>query len=99
MATVPKSILAEPYYPDSDGKPVAETPLHLRVLMDVIDTLAKWFASPMIYVWANMFLYYVKGNPKKNVSPDVMVVKGVPRDRPRRVFKVWEEGRTPDAII
>ncbi len=88
-------------YPSSDGKPMAETPLHLRVLWDLIETLVAWFGGdPMVYVWGNMFLYYVEGDASKNVSPDVMVVKGVPKDKFRDTFKVWEEGgKTPNAII
>jgi Uma2 family endonuclease len=87
-------------YPSSDGKPMAETPLHMRVMMDLIQTLIAWFAAkPRVYVWGNLFLYYVPGDPRKNVAPDVMVVKGVAKHRPRDVFKVWEEGRSPCTII
>jgi Uma2 family endonuclease len=88
-------------YPTTDGQPMAETPLHMRVMWDLIQTLIAWFASDsMVYVWGNMFLYYEEGDPSKNVSPDVMVIKGVPKDKFRDTFKVWEEGgKTPNAII
>jgi hypothetical protein len=46
-----------------------------------------------------MFLYYVKGDRTKAVSPDVMVVKGVGKHKYRDVFKTWEERRRPSAII
>src|SRR5262249_47888905 len=100
MSTLQRSVRAEPEYPSSDGKPMAETPLHMRLMMDLIESLIVWFAGePLVYVWGNLFLYYVKGDPKKNVSPDVMVVKGVAKDKPRDVFKVWEEGHSPNLII
>jgi Uma2 family endonuclease len=88
-------------YPTSDGQPMAETPLHMRVMWDLIQTLIAWFVSDsMVYVWGNMFLYYEEGDPRKSVSPDVMVIKGVPKDKFRDTFKVWEEGgKTPNAII
>lgn len=88
-------------YPTSDGKPMAETPLHMRVMWDLIQTLIAWFASDsMVYVWGNMFLYYEEGDTRKNVSPEVMLIKGVPKDKFRDTFKVWEEGgKTPNAII
>jgi Uma2 family endonuclease len=86
-------------YPESDGKPMAETPQHMRVMWDLIQTLIAWFASPRVYVWGNLFLYYVPGDPRKSVSPDVMVIKNVDRDRPRNVFKVWEEGHGPCVTI
>jgi Uma2 family endonuclease len=93
------STLREIDYPESDGKPMAETPLHMLVAWNTIETLNDWFApDPMVYIWGNMFLYYVKGKPRKNVSPDVMVVKGVAKDKFRDVFKTWEE-RTPNLII
>jgi Uma2 family endonuclease len=87
-------------YPDSDGKPLAETPLHMRVMWDSIQTLNYWYADDLdVYVWGNMFLYYVKGDPTKAVSPDVMVVKGVDKNKFRDVFKTWEERRRPSAIL
>ena len=93
-------IAREITYPESDGKPMAETPYHMRAMIDAIETLRLWFApNHRIYVWGNLFVYYVPNNQRKSFSPDVMVVKGVDRDRPRRVFKIWEEGRGPSAII
>ena len=88
-------------YPTTDGKPMAETPLHMRVMWDLIQMLIAWFSSDsMVYVWGNMFLYYEEGDASKNVSPDVMVIKGVAKDKFRDTFKVWEEGgKTPNAII
>ena len=80
---------------------MAETPLHMRILINLIETLVAWFAGDsMVYVWGNMSLYYEEGDAGKNVSPDVMVIKGVPKDKFRDTFKVWEEGgKTPNAII
>jgi hypothetical protein len=46
-----------------------------------------------------MFLYFVEGDPRSVVSPDVFVVKGVPKTV-RRVYKFWEEGgRGPCFVI
>ncbi len=94
------STLAEIDYPSSDGKPVAETPLHMAVMWTIIQTLIEWFdADPNVYVWGNMFLYYVEGDITKNVSPDVMIVKGVDKHKDRDVFKTWEEKKSPQCII
>jgi Uma2 family endonuclease len=87
-------------YPESDGKPIAETPLHMRVMWDSIQSLNYWYADdPKVYVWGNMFLYYVKGDPTKAVSPDVMVANGVDKNKCRDIFKTWEERRRPSAIL
>src|SRR5487761_477359 len=88
-------------YPESDDRPVAETPIHRDNLLYSVYRLQKWFAdNPLVYVSGNMFLYYERGNARKSVAPDVFVVLGVPRDKPRRVYRVWEEnGHAPDMVI
>ncbi len=92
----------EVHYPDADGRPMAETPHHREVMTDTIQVLEAWFADdPWVYVSGNMLLYYVPGNPRRRVSPDVFVTKGVlKKPTPaRRLYLVWEEGRGPDAVI
>jgi Uma2 family endonuclease len=97
------SAKTEVYYPDSDGKPLGETPLHVLNLFYLRDPLDTWFADdPNTFVAANMFVYYVEGDPHKHVSPDVFVVRGVPKlpAPPRRSYKVWQEGgKVPDVAI
>jgi hypothetical protein len=46
-----------------------------------------------------MFVYFVKGDPKRVVCPDVFVAKDVPDDPFRRSFRVWKEGKAPDLVI
>src|SRR6516164_1466144 len=89
-------------YPDSDGKPMGETPRHWRNMVDLAQTIDVYLINnPMVYVGANMFVYYVRGNPQKHVSPDVFVVWGLPRDPEcnRRIYKLWEEKRGLDLVI
>jgi Uma2 family endonuclease len=95
-------ITNEIYYPDSDGQPVGETPLHIRNLRYVIEPLEQWFAGdPHTCVAGNMFVYYEEGNPRKHVSPDVFVSRNVAAksEAERRRYLVWEEGKAPDAMI
>jgi Uma2 family endonuclease len=86
-------------YPERDGKPMAETTLHMRQMIQAIYTLIDWFANPNVLVWGNLLMYYVPGNIRKSVAPDIFVVKGVERDRERRVYLLWEEGHSPCATI
>jgi Uma2 family endonuclease len=87
-------------YPDSDGLPMGETGIHVNVSFTLLDLLVRFFAGRRrVAVHANMFLYYVEGDPTKNVSPDVFVVFGVPKRPERRTFKVWEERKAPDLVI
>ena len=102
MATLPsRDFRDDVVYPDSDGKPMAETPIHRQNLTDLIELLDTHFAAdPQFYVSGNMFLYYVPGDPRRTVSPDVFAVRGIAREGDRRVYKTWEEhDKGPDLVI
>lgn len=86
-------------YPESDGKPMAETDVHRDLLADLVATLRNYFQQQSdVYVSGNLLLYYVEGNPAKSFAPDVFVVRGVPKG-PRRIYKLWAEGVAPQVII
>ena len=86
-------------YPTSDGKPMAETETHRDDMMDLIQTAQDHFAAdPMICVSGNMLMFYEEGNRRKHVSPDVFVVRGIPK-RTRQNYLVWLEGKGPDLVI
>jgi Uma2 family endonuclease len=79
---------------------MAETDLHRQDMVDVIDMLTDHYAAePDVYVTGNLLLYYVQGDRRKHVSPDVFVVRGVPKRPPRLYYLLWEEGKAPDVII
>jgi Uma2 family endonuclease len=86
-------------YPTSDGRPMAETDLHRDLMVELIQTLQAYYAAdPNVYVSGNLLLYYVEGDRRRHLSPDVFVVKGVPKG-PRLYYLLWEEGRGPDVVI
>jgi len=86
-------------YPESDGKPMAETDIHIRELTNTRATLADFFREASdVYVSGNLLLYYEEGNPAGSVSPDVFVVKGVPKGE-RRTYRVWVEKRPPLVVF
>src|SRR3954467_4520175 len=65
-------------YPTSDGQPMAETPEHVQAIFDLLHGLQRrYVTTPDVWVGANFFLFYERGNPKARVSPDVMLAKGV----------------------
>ena len=87
------------YYPESDGKPMAETDIHRQIMIDMIEALGGYFrADPLVYVSGNLLLYYEEGNPRKSVAPDTFVVFGVPKRR-RRTYKLWEEEQAPAVVF
>ncbi len=96
-----KQIKAAPtiVYPESDGKPMAETDRHRKLMMDFIFMLENHFEDVNdVYVSGNLLMYYEEGNIHKSVSPDVFVVFGVSK-KDRRTYRTWEEGRTPDFVL
>jgi Uma2 family endonuclease len=101
MAAAPTPRALRPVeYPTSDGKPMAETDLHRQDMVDVIETLQDFFAhDPNVYVTGNLLLYYEEENPRKHVSPDVFVVRGVPKLPPRNYYLLWVEGKPPEVVI
>jgi Uma2 family endonuclease len=103
LATVPPArTLSKVDYPDSDGRPMGETPLHADNLADLVHMLRMWYErESQVSIAGNMFLYYVPGDRLKHVSPDVFVVHGVPKhtDPERRRYLLWEDGKPPDVVI
>jgi len=87
------------YYPETDGKPMAETDVHIDVLIYLREALKDHFReAPQVYVAGNMLLYYEEGNPAACVAPDVFVVQGVAK-RERRTYRLWEEGQPPAVVF
>jgi Uma2 family endonuclease len=87
------------HYPETDGKPMAETDIHYEVVTNTRFALQWYFRDREdVYVSGNLFVYYEEGKPKKCVAPDVFVVFGVPKRR-RRVYLVWEEGKGLDVVF
>ena len=86
-------------YPESDGKPMAETDLHIDEIFRVRQILRAYFAEMLdVYVSGNLMMYYEEGTPSKAVSPDMLVTFGVGK-KARRTYKIWEEGKPPDFVV
>src|SRR5262245_54477245 len=86
-------------YPESDGKPMGETDVHIDALIYLREALKDYFRdTPQVYVAGNTLLYYEESNPAACVAPDIFVVQGVIK-RDRRVYKLWEEGQAPAVVF
>lgn len=98
-ATLKLKKQAEIYYPESDGKPMAETDVHREQMNYLIETLKIHFQSQTnVYVSGNIMFYYEEGNARKVFSPDVMICFGVSGEI-RRTFKLWEEKQFPQVVF
>ena len=86
-------------YPETDGQPMAASDDHRRVLMRILRVLEAFFKDiPEVYVSGDLLMYYVQGDPRKAVAPDVLVSFGIGQ-KARRTYLVWQEGKPPDFVM
>ena len=88
-----------PFYPSSDGKPMAETDWHRKLLMELLQIIDHHFREhDDVYVSGDLLIYYKMGDNTKSVAPDVFVVRGVAKKQ-RGTYLTWEESHTPDFVL
>lgn len=85
-------------YPESDGKPMAESDVHRDWMLLIIERWKNHFRGQQVYVSGNLLIYYVEGDPRKCIAPDAFAVKDC-SPRRRKIFKVWEEKRVPSTVL
>jgi Uma2 family endonuclease len=86
-------------YPETDGKPMAASDYHRRLLMWTLQALEAHFAqNPEVYISGDIMMYYREGDPRKSISPDVLVCFGI-NPKLRLTYKTWEEGKAPDFVM
>ena len=98
-----RPVLTRDDYPESDGKPVGETPLHVLVTFRLFGALLLAYKGrDDVIVGCDQLMYYEPDNIKKFLVPDIFVVLGV-KPRPeaeRQTWRIWEEGGYgPDFVL
>ena len=87
------------FYPDTDGKPMAASDRHRRILFHTIETLETHYAQqPDVYVSGDILMYYVEGDPTQVIAPDVLVSFGLEK-KERLTYLAWVEGKLPDFVM
>lgn len=94
----PKPQAPPVFYPSTDGEPLAETFVHLYAILTVLEVLKQYLSGQQATVLSNQFLYYIPGNPRARVAPDVMVILNV-EPGGRDHYKIWEEGAAPSVVF
>lgn len=96
----PRRSYRKEHLPESDGRPMAETDVHINLLTALRHALKQYFRERHdVYVSGNIFLYYRdEQGHRKNVSPDILVVFGIEK-KERRIYKLEDEGKAPDVVI
>lgn len=107
IATAPQPTPTQPqtpeiFYPSSDGEPLAETSLHVDVIITLVVLLRQYlqdhFADRAPLVLADQFVYYAENFPRLRFAPDVAVIFGV-APGPRDNYKIWQEKQVPTVIF
>jgi len=98
IAPATKSAIPEINYPCSDGEPLAETQQHVLAILMTLALLRLYLQDQPAVVFADQFLYYIEGNSKARVAPDVMVVFDIEK-RLYGNYKIWEGQQTPAIIM
>ena len=87
------------YYPESDGKPMAENTIQFRWITTIQGNLDLLFRErPDVFVAGDNFWYPVEGKPNICLAPDVYVVFGRPKGD-RGSYKQWEESGIPLSVV
>jgi len=89
----------DPFYPESDGKPMADNTVQYRWIVTIKENLEYLYRNdPNVFVAADNLIYPVKGDPTIRQAHDIYVAFGRPKgDRPS--YKVWEEGHIFPQVI
>ncbi len=96
MTLVPA--IQEVEYPDTDGQPMGETDLHRNWMIRIFDLLRYYFRDQRAYVSCDLLVYFEEGDPSRFIVPDVFVATDIDPGE-RRVYKTWEERKSPDVAF
>ena len=98
IASATNSATSKIIYPSSDGEPLAETQQHVLAILMSLALLRLYLQEQQAVVFADQYLYYIEGNPRARVAPDVMVVFDIEK-RLYPNYKIWEGQQTPAIIF
>jgi Uma2 family endonuclease len=88
------------FYPDSDGKPMADNTLQYRWIVRLVTNLKRLLKDQVAFVAGDLLWYPVKvaAPPAPSQAPDVMVVLGRPAID-RGSYKQWEEDNIAPQVV
>jgi len=92
---------AEVYYPEGPHMP--EGDMQTRRRMELVVALRGWLGEhrPDAWVCCDINIYYLEGDPRVVVAPDVAVAFGVDTAmvENKGTYKVWEAGAAPSFAL
>ncbi|OQY55935.1 MAG: hypothetical protein B6245_19080 [Desulfobacteraceae bacterium 4572_88] len=97
-----KEILSEDdiFYPESDGKPMAENTRQYEWIVMIKEGLEVLFRDdPDVFVAADLLWYPTEGDRHTCAGPDVMVALGRPKGHRGSYLQWKEDGVAPQAVF
>jgi Uma2 family endonuclease len=87
------------FYPESDGKPMADNTKQFRWIVVIQQNLDSWFAqNPNVFVAGDLLWYPVQGNNTICTAPDVFVAFDRPKGD-RRSYLQWKENNIAPQVV
>ncbi len=87
------------FYPESDGKPMADNTLQFRWIVKIKENLEILFANVAdVFIAGDLLWYPVEGNNALAVAPDAMIVFGRPKGD-RRSYLQWQEDNIAPQVV
>jgi Uma2 family endonuclease len=97
--TVTSSVDPDLFYPESDGKPMADNTKQFRWIVTIKENLEIWYANRAdVFVAGDLLWYPVEGDNKTRQAPDAMVVFGRPKGD-RGSYQQWKEDNLPPQVV
>ena len=89
----------EVFYPESDGKPMADNTKQFRWIVVIQQNLDWLYANDAnVFVAGDLLWYPVEGRNTIVTAPDVMVVLGRPKGD-RGSYQQWKEAGIPPQVV
>jgi Uma2 family endonuclease len=99
MVQLQPSSQTEVYYPESDGKRMADNTRQFRWIVTIKENLESLFAKDlMVFIAGDLLWYPIEGDNKTTQAPDVMVVFGRPKGD-RGSYQQWREDNIPPQVV
>lgn len=99
MTQMPKTLIPEIEYPESDGEPMGENTEHIDLIILIkteLEDILRGYSE--VLVAGDLFWYPVEGNNRLRLAPDVMVVFDRPRGK-RSSYLQWREGNVAPQVV
>ncbi|KAM3090392.1 Uma2 family endonuclease [Phormidesmis sp. 146-35] len=90
---------SELFYPESDGKPMADNTKQFHWIVVIEQNLEWLFAEDAtVFVAGDLLWYPIEGNNTLCTAPDALVVFGRPKGH-RGSYQQWKEANIPPQVV